>query len=612
MCISSSSAQHYYDSSNCSTSNNSNRGSGYTCNLSNDSCSTFLVYRANQNFQTISDISKLFSKNNSEELLHINNLASSSQLLKPGKEVLLPVTCSCSVDQFYQVNLTYKTPERTTFSEVACGVFEGLLKNHTLVEENLPLVNNLEAGSVLHVPLRCACLDNFTSGKGVKYLVTYPIMKGDEPAKLCQKFRISSEDFWAVNTLTHWDSLFPDTTVLIPLTDTTIRIYDVPDSPPPASEFPSTIPGERKQEATKPVQLYIVGSIIGLLLLLTLMLACGIYMKGLRRWKRENLMAFTVTNSPNSSSPTRSSPRSTQTGRTSSTSCLSPDLLVGIKYCLFNYSLEELKRATKDFSEENKIGGSTYKGLVNDIEVMIKKVRFEDTRPVIDLHSKINHINIVSLQGVCYGEGDFSWSYLVFELPENGNLRDCLSDLCNPLHWQRRTQIAFDIATGLHYLHCCASPSYTHMNISSRIIFITGNWRAKLADIGMASAEIEKPVKGNDRTENHKGWVAPEYLLHGSVCEKVDIFAFGVVLLELISARDNIGEKSFKDSIGFLGSANERGCFEGLRGLMDPNLNDYPLAEALCLAVLAKACLADDPQHRPTMDDIMKVLGRVA
>ena len=80
--------------------------------------------------------------------------------------------------------------------------------------------------------------------------------------------------------------------------------------------------------------------------------------------------------------------------------------------------------------------------------------------------------------------------------------------------------------------------------------------------------------------------MAPEYLLHGLVSEKVDIFAFGVVLLELISGRDNFDGKPIKDSLGFLlGEASEGGCFEGLRSFMDPNLKDYSLPEALCLSM---------------------------
>ena len=64
-------------------------------------------------------------------------------------------------------------------------------------------------------------------------------------------------------------------------------------------------------------------------------------------------------------------------------------------------------KATRDFSEENKIGGEVYKGLINNVEVMIQPTRFENTRWAIDLHSKINHINIVNLHGACYGKVTF-------------------------------------------------------------------------------------------------------------------------------------------------------------------------------------------------------------
>ena len=101
--------------------------------------------------------------------------------------------------------------------------------------------------------------------------------------------------------------------------------------------------------------------------------------------------------------------------------------------------------------------------------------------------------------------------------------------------------------------------------------------------------------------------------MHGSASEKVDIFAFGVVLFELISGREATEGNLFKDSIGFLGGgASEGGCFEQLRSFIDPSLKEnYLLTEALCLAVLAKACIEDDPLRRPSMDDILKVVGRM-
>ncbi|KAK4255117.1 hypothetical protein QN277_008154 [Acacia crassicarpa] len=583
LCIfSSSSAHRFYDSTNCSTDPNTYPGSRYTCKTPQDPCQTYLVFRSNQHFQKISEISKLFH-NDPHTLLQENNhlnLNSSSQFIEAGKEVLIPVNCSCS-GGFYQVSFRYVVPENTTFSEIACGVYEGLLKSSTLEQDNL---NTTRAGDELNIPLRCACPDNSsTIGKKLKNLMTYPIILGDTDSAITAKFGISTENFREVNDLQQFSTLFPQTTVLIPLRDDKIKIIDILDSSPaPTSGFLPTLPMAKTRKNR--TSLYIASSVIVSLILIMAILVGVLYFKALRKWKSGGVRALTPSTSI-AMSPMRGS---------STTSCLSPDLLAGIKYCLANYSIEELKMATKNFSEETKKSGSVFKGLITNLEVMIKRMRFEDTRRVIDFHSKINHINIVNLLGVCYDESDLSWSYLVFEWPKNGCLRDCLSDGSNLLRWKQRTQIAFDIATVLHYLHCCAFPSYAHLNVSSRNIFITEDFRGKLADIA-----------------------APENHARGLVSEKVDIFAFGVVLLELVSARENIEGKLVKDSMGFLGEGgggggNEGGCFEGLRSFMDPNLKeDYHLAEALCLAVLAKACVADDPLHRPTMDDIMKVLAKM-
>lgn len=592
-------AQQYYDSSNCSADTNY-PGSRYVCNSYQKSCSTFLVYRANQHFKTISNVSHLLQADNVDELLDLNSLSSPSDILKPGREVLFPVTCSCAGD-FFQVDFNYVVPKSTSLSEVACEVFEGLVKSHTLVDENTSQGNDVKVGSKLHVPLRCACPNNFSSSSGVMYLVTYPLVEGDSLNILSQKFGISPADLSKANHFEPWPTVYPQTTILLPLKKLPVINFNIPNSPPPTPGFLPTITVQKTTD-TKLMNLYISVSVIGSFLLLAALVACGWYAKALCKRKIDKLQSFNTRSSPLSCSTVRSSPRSGQTGRSSANSCLSPDLLIGIKYSLKNYRIEDLRRATKNFSEEKKIGDGAYKGLIENSEMMIKQMRFEDTRQVIDIHSKVNHINIVNLLGVCYGDSDSSWSYVVFELPSKGSLRDCLSNSSSSLQWHRRTQIAFDIATGLHYLHYCIFPSYAHMGISSRNIFVTANWRAKLTNI-----------RTNSGAEPLKGWAAPEYIVYSSASDKVDIFAFGVVLLEIISGREDIDGKSFKDCIGFLGGgAGEGGCFEQLRSFMDPCLKeDYPLAEALCLAVLAKACVEDDPLHRPSMDDILKVLVRL-
>ena len=364
ICINSSYAQQYYDPSDCSSEKH-NPGSRYTCNSFQNSCNTFLVYRANQYFQNVSAISGLFNLN-PDVVLQWNSVTS-SEILNPGREVLVPIICSCS-DQFFQANFSYKVRVNTTFSEIACGVFEGLLKSLTLLEANPSLENKLKVDSELNVPFRCACPDSFTSSKGVKYLVTYPIIEGDEPATLSKKFGISAEDLWAVNHLEPYKrTIYPNTTVLVPLTEDPVIDFIIPDSPPPSPAFLPTNPMKENPKSTKLRNLYTAGSVASVSLVLVALAACGLYIKALKKLKCEKFHC-------------RSSPVSTN-------SCLSPDILVEIKYLLFMYSTEDLKKATNDFGEESKIGGDEiYKGLINNVEVMIQQTRFENTRQVIDLH----------------------------------------------------------------------------------------------------------------------------------------------------------------------------------------------------------------------------------
>ncbi|XP_030517427.2 lysM domain receptor-like kinase 4 [Rhodamnia argentea] len=605
--------QQYYDPSTCS-SEETYPGSRYSCADPQENCGAFLLYRANWDYPTISNITKLFGAD-LDAVLSLNELGFPTENLRPGKEILIPIHCSCA-DQLFQKNVTYLVSGSTEFSEIACGVFGGLVKSITLVEDNYPFHGNFtKAGSELVVPLKCACPGNLSLSNGtVQSLTTYPIMEGDDINKVAQKFGVPASDIWAANHLDYRSTVYTNTTIVVPLTKEPSLTFTLPYSPPPSPGFLPTVPVEKATDSEQLRNLYIAGSVVGLSLVLVALIAYGLYLKALKRWKGQKLQSFKTRSSQFSYLSTLSSPRSPQMGRSSRTSCLSPDLLVGIKYSLNQYSIEELRKATRNFSEDTRIDRSVYKGLIDTVEVMIKGSNLKETHRVINVHSKINHINILTLLGICSDEtSDDSQSYLIFEYLSNGSLRDCLSRQGNTLHWHRRTQIAFDVATGLHYLQHCIFPSYLHMNVNSRNIFIVSNWRAKIGNIAPTTTIASS--KGNDRDTSisFNGGIAPEHMLNGLVSEKVDVFAFGVVLLELISGLEDIDGKQLKESIRFLaGGGNEGRCLEQLRGFMDPCLKDnYSLTEALCLAVLAKACVEDDPLHRPSMDDVMKVLARM-
>ncbi|KAI3738692.1 hypothetical protein L2E82_28787 [Cichorium intybus] len=583
--INSSHQQAFYDATSC-RKYGSAPGTRYTCTnttLTKMSCQTFLIFRANPQFPTISTIATLFGLP-PDSLLELNHIDSSSEMLFVDREVLVPVNCSCS-DNFFQAKVNYTVTENTTLSDTACGVFEGLVKTVTLLEEN----QNQEVfkvGFVLNVPLKCACPNN-----GYKYLVTYPLVSRDSVMPVSTKFGIPIENILAVNNLNPDTTVYPETTILVPLHSKPMINFDVPSFRPPTPGFYATKPTEGTVKPMKLKKVYIVVSVIGSGLVLAILIVTGLYLNALNKCKR-NILIIPPTrrSSFNSfSTPRVSSPRLSPTAKSSPSSCLSPDLLAGIKYSLYNFKIDEIKRATQNFNEDCKVGEKIYRGSFDDVQVLIKEIEFSEIRHVIDLHSKINHVNIIKLLGVCYNES--SWSYLVLEHPSNGSLRDCLSNSMS-LTWHRRTQIAFDVAMGLHYLHYCIVNPYMQTGLCSENIFVTSNWRAKLA-----------VLSGNTNLGS----------MDSSSSDYENILEFGMILIEILSGKVDTDKKSLCETIGFLGgNGSEGGCFEHLRGFMDPCLKeDYPLAEALCLGVLAKACVEYDPLHRPSVEDILKVLARM-
>ncbi|KAL9337996.1 hypothetical protein Peur_069765 [Populus x canadensis] len=304
---------------------------------------------------------------------------------------------------------------------------------------------------------------------------------------------------------------------------------------------------------------------------------------------------------------------------------VSPDFLDGmskLKQSLINFSLEELRIATEDFNEASKIGVEVYRGRIGGYYLAIEQMESEEgARRVIYILTKINHLNIVKLEGIYNGANP----YLVYEFAENGSLRDCLSNkkLDRQLTWLRRMQIAFDLADALHYLHLetCTAPAFVHQNINTRNVLITANWRAKISGFRLAKPVISDEEKeyivwNKHMTPGREAHWTPVYLTNGQASLQVDVFAFGVVLLELISGKDLSRDgKILKDSVRFLfdGAFEDSShCLEKLKEFMDPVLGgDYSLGDAMCLAFLAKGCMEEDPHHLPTMNHVLKALSRI-
>lgn len=279
------------------------------------------------------------------------------------------------------------------------------------------------------------------------------------------------------------------------------------------------------------------------------------------------------------------------------------------------YSFDDLQAATENFSSDHWIKGSVYKGSINGDQVVVKKMD-RDVSKEISLLNKVNHFNLIKFLGVCFDDG--VW-YFVYEYAENGPLSDWIYQ-DNPdgktLSWGKRMQVACDVATGLNYLHSYTSPPHVHKDIRGSNVFLNNEFRAKIAKFGLS-----RPVRGNDgqftltkHIVGTKGYLAPEYLENGVVSPMLDVYAFGVLLLEMLTGKDVAclyeGVKVHLSEI--LGPVlSEKDGFSSLKEFIDSSLgDDYPADIAYSMLMLVDHCLRKDPGSRPFMDEIVQILSR--
>nr|BAF98604.1 CM0545.470.nc [Lotus japonicus] len=283
------------------------------------------------------------------------------------------------------------------------------------------------------------------------------------------------------------------------------------------------------------------------------------------------------------------------------------------------FSYEELANATNDFNLANKIGqggfGEVYYAELRGEKVAIKKMKIQASREFLaelKVLTSVHHLNLVRLIGYCVERSLF----LVYEYMDNGNLSQHLRESERELMtWSTRLQIALDVARGLEYIHDYTVPVYIHRDIKPDNILLNKNFNAKVADFGLTKlTDIESSAINTDHMAGTFGYMPPEYEnALGRVSRKIDVYAFGVVLYELISAKEAVVE--IKESSTELKSLfdevidHEGNPIEGLRKLVDPRLGEnYSIDSIREMAQLAKACTDRDPKQRPPMRSVVVVL----
>ncbi|QCD91522.1 interleukin-1 receptor-associated kinase 4 [Vigna unguiculata] len=211
---------------------------------------------------------------------------------------------------------------------------------------------------------------------------------------------------------------------------------------------------------------------------------------------------------------------------------------------LYSFTYESLKKATQNFQEELGRGsyGIVYKGQLEEGSchvVAVKRLdrlvdeREKEFRSELSSIGRTCHKNLVRLIGFC-DEG--MNRILVYEFMSNGSLADMLFGQSKP-RWSVRVGFAMGIARGLVYLHEeCESP-IIHCDIKPQNILIDEYLNPKISDFGLAKLLLSDQSRTTTMIRGTRGYVAPEWFKNVGVTVKVDVYSFGVMLLEIICSR---------------------------------------------------------------------------
>ncbi|CAD5329376.1 unnamed protein product [Arabidopsis thaliana] len=229
----------------------------------------------------------------------------------------------------------------------------------------------------------------------------------------------------------------------------------------------------------------------------------------------------------------------------------------------------------------------------------------------VNLLGKLRHRNIVRLLGFLYNDKNMM---IVYEFMLNGNLGDAIhgKNAAGRLlvDWVSRYNIALGVAHGLAYLHHDCHPPVIHRDIKSNNILLDANLDARIADFGLARMMARKKETVSMVAGSY-GYIAPEYGYTLKVDEKIDIYSYGVVLLELLTGRRPL-EPEFGESVDIVEWVRRKIRDNiSLEEALDPNVGNcrYVQEEMLLVLQIALLCTTKLPKDRPSMRDVISMLG---
>ncbi|CAJ1966976.1 unnamed protein product [Sphenostylis stenocarpa] len=566
---------------------------GFKC-TGTRTCAAYAFYRASApNFLDLAAVGDLFEV--SRLMISTpSNISSVSSPLVQNQPLFVPLTCSCNpvnatFGSLSYANISYTIQPNDTFYIVSTFKFNNLTTYPSVETVNPTLVaTGLSIGQVTIFPVFCKCPDT----NNTNYMISYVVQPEDNISSIASAFGVKEQAIIDVNN----DTLYDYDTIFIP-------VAQLPVLSQPAVA-PAAPPSGNGRDRTGTVRGLAIGlGVVGLLLVLVLV-------SGVWVW-RELVLKKSLGMKDEEEGGKKNVYLGGKEGEKGG---LDVKLMANVSDCLDKYrvfGVEELVEATDGFDGRSLIEGSVYRGKIDGGVFAIKKMKW-NAYEELKILQKVNHGNLVKLEGFCIDPEEAN-CYLVYEYVENGSLYSWLhEEKKEKLNWKTRLRIAIDIANGLQYIHEHTRPRVVHKDIKSSNILLDSNKRAKIANFGLAKSGMNAITMHIVGTQ---GYIAPEYLADGVVSTKMDVFSFGVVLLELISGKEVIDEEGnllWASATRTFEVDSEQEKVRRLKEWLDKDILRETCSMESLMGVLtvAIACLHKDQSKRPSIIDIAYALSK--
>ncbi|XP_073018630.1 LEAF RUST 10 DISEASE-RESISTANCEUS RECEPTOR-LIKE PROTEIN KINASE-like 2.1 isoform X4 [Primulina eburnea] len=284
------------------------------------------------------------------------------------------------------------------------------------------------------------------------------------------------------------------------------------------------------------------------------------------------------------------------------------------------YKYSDIKKITESFSDKLGEGGygSVYKGMLPDGQFVAVKLLTktesdgEDFINEVASISKTSHINIVNLLGFC---SERNKRALVYEFMPNKSLEKFIRNNGSintgcQLNWETLYKIAVGVARGLEYLHKGCNTRIIHFDIKPQNILLDEEFCPKISDFGLAKLfKRKQSILSTLGARGTIGYIAPEVFSrnYGVVSHKSDVYSYGMMILEMVGARNFVGLETSQ--------ASEIICSDKFyeHVILQESMDDSKMSEeedqaARKMFLVGFWCIQTIPSDRPSMSKVVEML----